>query len=121
MREGEVYVVTGPAFVGSTVKSLRGRVLVPTHVWKAVYAPRSGLAGAYLAPNDASGAWRRVGLAELRDVVGLDAFPLLSPAAKAAAGALPEPSPGRKGPGHAEAHAPSGLGGFIKRMLGFHR
>ena len=34
---GETYVVTGPAFSGTNLKRLNGRVLVPSHVWKAIY------------------------------------------------------------------------------------
>ena len=39
LDEGEVYVVTGPAFLGAELQSLKGRVLVPTHIFKAVYMP----------------------------------------------------------------------------------
>src|SRR3954452_13825896 len=36
-RSGELYVVSGPVFQGATLKRLRGRVLVPTHIFiKAV-------------------------------------------------------------------------------------
>jgi endonuclease G, mitochondrial len=35
-REGELYVVTGPVFQGKALQSLKGRVLVPSSVWKAV-------------------------------------------------------------------------------------
>ena len=49
LDDGEVYVVTGPAFIGSQISSLKGRVLIPTHLWKVVYSPRRRLAGAYLA------------------------------------------------------------------------
>ena len=32
LGEGEVFVVTGPAFIGAELDSLKGRVMVPTHI-----------------------------------------------------------------------------------------
>src|SRR4051812_1114076 len=37
LRSGEVYVITGPLFEGDDLRSLKGRVLVPTRIYKAVY------------------------------------------------------------------------------------
>ena len=46
-REGEPYVVTGPAFTGQQAASIGpDAVLVPTSAWKAVHDPRTGGAGA---------------------------------------------------------------------------
>ena len=39
-NSGELYVVSGPVFQGATLQRLRGRVLVPTHIFKAVYDPK---------------------------------------------------------------------------------
>ena len=39
-QRGELYVITGPLFVGSAVRQLNGRVLVPTHIYKLVYDVR---------------------------------------------------------------------------------
>ena len=36
--EGELYVVSGPTFIGSDIKQV-GNVLVPTHLWKVLYNP----------------------------------------------------------------------------------
>lgn len=88
-REGEIYVVTGPVFHGSTLKSLNGRVLVPTDVFKAIYDPKQDQAGVYLAPNDASLAWRTVSVDQLRDLTGIDVFPSVSAPVKARAMTLP--------------------------------
>ncbi|HJE22121.1 MAG TPA: DNA/RNA non-specific endonuclease [Methylorubrum populi] len=90
-ERGEIFVVTGPIFEGASTRAIKGRVLVPTALFKAVYDPRSGEAGAYLAPNDGSGDWRTVSLVALRDKAGIDVFPGLSDAAKARAMSLPEP------------------------------
>jgi endonuclease G len=92
-RDGEVYVVTGPAFEGTSLQQLHGRILVPTSVWKAIYDPKRQQAGAYLAPNTEGGAWRAVSIDELERVTGIDPFPTLPPAAKASVMSLPEPRP----------------------------
>ncbi|MFD0938077.1 DNA/RNA non-specific endonuclease, partial [Methylobacterium trifolii] len=90
-RRGELFVVTGAVFEGGSVQSIKGRVLVPTRLFKAIYDPASGEAAAYLAPNRAEGGWQAVSLAALRDIAGLDAFPALPDRAKATAMSLPEP------------------------------
>ena len=38
-RDGEIYIVTGPAYHGQDLQSLQGHVLVPTSTWKAIYDP----------------------------------------------------------------------------------
>src|SRR5918912_2600882 len=66
-RDGEVYVVTGPIFRGEGLKALDGRVLVPTEVYKAVYDPKLGQAGAYVAENADDARLREVSVAQLRE------------------------------------------------------
>lgn len=90
-RSGELYVVTGPVFAGAELKSLRGRVLVPSHVFKAVYDPRSGKASAYLVENAPGNAWRTVSIQDLRTTTGIDVFPALPPQVKAILVDLPAP------------------------------
>lgn len=91
LRRGEVFVVTGPVFSGGSVQAIRGRVLVPTELYKAIYDPVRGQAGAYVAGNRGDADWRAVSLDELRDLSGLDVFPSAPGAVKARAMALPEP------------------------------
>ncbi|MBC7801430.1 MAG: DNA/RNA non-specific endonuclease, partial [Gemmatimonadaceae bacterium] len=74
VRRGELYVVTGPLFLGRDLATV-GRVAVPTHVWKAVLDPRRRAAGAWVAENVEDGAWRVVSLAQLSALTGLDVFP----------------------------------------------
>jgi endonuclease G len=96
-RSGELYVVSGPVFQGATLKRLRGRVLVPTHIFKAVYDPKRNQAGAYLVENGDSDQWRNVSVAELQQITGIDPFPGLAPSVKDHAMALPDPKlPGRR-------------------------
>ena len=75
VARGEVYVVTGPIFLGATVGSLKGRVLIPTQLFKAVYDPARRVAAAYVVPNAPGREWRAVSLEELRQLAGLDVFP----------------------------------------------
>jgi endonuclease G, mitochondrial len=93
LSDGEVYVVTGPAFLGAELQSLKGRVLVPTHIFKAVYLPSRNLAGAYFAPNDGSQSWEPISISELESRVSVDVFPQLSASVKQSAMSLPEPMP----------------------------
>jgi endonuclease G, mitochondrial len=89
--EGEAYVMTGPIFEGADVPSLRGRVLVPTLIFKAVYLPGRNLAGAYLVQNDARADLRVVSVDEVGRRAGLDLFPGLPDAVRTVAAPLPEP------------------------------
>lgn len=90
-RRGALFIVTGPIYSGDAVPSINGRVLVPTQLFKALYDPASGEAGAYLVPNRPGADWRGISLAELRDLSGLDVFPGLPDTAKTRATDLPEP------------------------------
>jgi len=90
-RRGALFVITGPIYSGDAVAAINGRVLVPTQLFKALYDPATGEAGAYLVPNRDDAAWQTVSLDDLRQLAGLDVFPGLSPAVKARAMALPEP------------------------------
>jgi endonuclease G len=85
---GETYVVTGPAFASGNLKRLNGRVLVPSHVWKAIYVPGQG-AGAWIVSNDRQQQWEVVSIATLAARTGIDPFPSLDRAAKAKVPAFP--------------------------------
>ena len=87
-RLGEAYVVTGPAYQGGRVRRLNNRVLVPTHVWKALFVPGQG-AGAWIATNDARARWEVVSIAQLTARVGVDPFPRLDATSKAKVPAFP--------------------------------
>lgn len=93
--DGEVYAVTGPAFVGPR-GMVGGRVEVPTHIWKAIYDPRHG-AAAYITLNRPGDAYAVVSINELTRITGIDPFPALPAGIKANAISLPAPRPnGRK-------------------------
>ncbi len=114
-RERDVYVVTGPMFVGSSVMSLQGRVLVPTDIFKAVYDPVRKAAAAYVTPNAPGQAWKVVSIAELRRMSGIDPFPSLPEQVKATAMDLPEPR--LRAQGRSDAH-PAEPKGFARGLMG---
>jgi endonuclease G len=118
---GELYVVTGPIFTGENVQSLKGRVLVPTQIYKAVYDPRRRQAGAYLVENTPAEDVRIVSLAELRRLTGIDAFPTLSQEVRESAMNLPLPRPGRRRPDVAAKvppfQDPPTTGGLVDNIL----
>lgn len=90
-QRGELFVLTGPIFEGDRIERINGRVFVPTHVFKAVLDPASGEAAAWLAPNDDSGDYQVVSVAELETKVGINLLPKLSDASKQKAMTLPQP------------------------------
>ena len=95
VTDGEAYVVTGPLYQGSDIVVLQDRVYVPTGVWKAVYDLIPNEAGAYLADNAPGWAYRRLSIAELTRLTGIDPFPSLPASVKEAAPDLPSPHHGR--------------------------
>ncbi len=103
-RRGDLYVVTGPMFIGENLQSLKGRILVPTHVFKAVYDPQTQTAGAYFAENRSGEDYEIVPLSRIEAMSGIEIFPGLAQAVKDAAADLPRPTLRRR-PG-AEAGAP---------------
>ena len=99
-REGELYLVTGPAFGGGQLQAIGpDGVLVPTATWKAVYDPRANGAGVYLCENNAKPACEVVSVAALARVIGVDPFPALPANVKEQVMTLPAPEKSRYAPG----------------------
>ena len=92
IAEGDLYVVSGPAFVGKDLKKI-GNVLVPTHVWKVIYSPAQQRAGAYLISNDDTRDYAVVTVSKLEKMVGLSLLPGVSQQVRDAGMALPKPEP----------------------------
>ncbi|WP_338086125.1 DNA/RNA non-specific endonuclease [Gluconacetobacter azotocaptans] len=94
-RDGDLYVVTGPAFHARDLSRIGGHVLVPTSTWKAVYDPARNGAGVYVCRNRAvRPTCNEVTVDTLIRVVGIDPFPALPDAVKAARFDLPYPDAG---------------------------
>jgi endonuclease G len=88
---GELYVITGPIFEGSALERLNMRVLVPTHLFKAIYDPAGNAAAAYLAPNRSNATYEAVSIAELERRTGIRLFPNMPAKIKEIKMRLPEP------------------------------
>jgi hypothetical protein len=78
--------------MGSNLQRIGGRVLIPTKIYKAVYDPSSGFAGAYIVDNADGNNYQVISIAQLEQLSGLKLFPKLSDSAKHNAMRLPEPS-----------------------------
>lgn len=110
-RKSNIYVITGPLFIGGSLKRLNGRVLVPTHIYKAVYDPARQEAGAYLEENKPGMDYKIISIAELEKLAGINFFPRMPQKVKYRAMNLPSPTPhgnrssGKHGAEHAIGHA----------------
>lgn len=92
VTQGELYVVTGPAFYGERIESIGpDGVLVPTSTWKAIYDPRAGAAAVYVCKNTETPTCDTVTVATLIRAVGIDPFPALPESVKRVALVLPPP------------------------------
>ena len=87
-KEGALYVLTGPAFLGSSLRKV-GNVLVPSHLYKAVWNPRQKAGGAWFIENAATTAYQTMTIAELEQTIGIDLMPSLSASEKATMLRLP--------------------------------
>lgn len=96
-QEGSLYVVTGPVFQGAQLHQLRGRVLVPSAVYKAVYDPARGQAAAYACRNQDDAACAVVSIPQLAQSAGVNPFPGVTVAATPLTLPTPEPRSRRYG------------------------
>lgn len=76
-QEGALYVITGPAFIGATVRKV-GNVLVPSHLYKAVYSPARKAGAAWFVENVAGARYQTMTIAQLETTIGIDLLPSLS-------------------------------------------
>lgn len=74
----DVYIVTGPVYSGKKLKTIGNGVIVPTAVYKAVYLPKSGIIGAYYAPNNNTLAVKVISVCQLEEEIGINLFPQLT-------------------------------------------
>lgn len=80
----DAYIVTGSVYLEPTVKYVKKGhdVLVPSHVYKAVYFPRIGMASAYLSKNDGSRYAETISICALEEKVGISLYPRLDEQSK---------------------------------------
>jgi endonuclease G len=103
---GDLYIITGPLFIGSSVEQLHGRVMVPTHLYKIVYDPARRAASAYLVLNKETDEYSVVSLEELSKIAGIDFVPALNAIQQQEKIQLPKPTPHNGG---ADSRSSSGL------------
>ncbi len=97
-RRGELYVITGPLFQGSRLESLKGRVIIPTGIFKCLYDPIRKESGCYLEQNAPGTDYSTVTVAEIEKQAGINLFPALSSDIKNRQMRLPIARPrGRRG------------------------
>ena len=95
-NDGDIYVLSGPAFIGTDLQQV-GNVLVPTHLFKVVYRPRTNQAAAYFVKNEATKDYTVISVAQLEKTVGIDLLPGVSQHIKDVAANLPRPTPHNEG------------------------
>ena len=69
-----IYVVTGPVFNGKNVTLINNRVMIPSHVWKAILIPEKG-ATVYVASNTPYPIWKSMSVADFTAFSGINPFP----------------------------------------------
>ena len=77
----DVYVVTGPVFAAKKLKTIGKGVIVPTATYKAIYMPKTGVAGVYYADNtlkDTAPKVQVISICALEDITGINIFPQLA-------------------------------------------
>ncbi|CAE6821266.1 hypothetical protein R70006_06209 [Paraburkholderia domus] len=104
-RDGDIYIVTGPAFIGTGLRRIGSGVIVPSHLFKAVYS-RSRGAGVYVTLNAPGYGYALLSVADFERFAGVDPFPALPPGVKAHVGNLYRP---RLDGAYQEPHALSEL------------
>lgn len=96
-KRGELYVITGPLFVGKQIQQIGGRVLVPSHMYKVVYDPKAKKGAAYVAENKPGMDYVTLNIAELELKAGINFFPDMPEEIKTAKLDLPKPTPRSRG------------------------
>jgi endonuclease G len=91
--DGDIYVVTGPIFEGTSLQRVNGRVFVPTSIFKAIYDPVKHAAAAYIVLNAEGMQYKTISVADLEKLTHIDVFPGLSQSIKESKLQLPVPTP----------------------------
>lgn len=88
VKEGELYVITGPAFLGQDLQKV-GNVLVPTYIYKVVYSPKRQQAAAYFIKNADTSHYQTLSLSQLENTLRIDLLPGVPKRVKDVAMTLP--------------------------------
>lgn len=90
-NRGALYVISGPLYLGNSLKRLNGRVLVPTNMYKIVYDPDLKRGAAYYVKNQEGDEWQVLSISQVEKLAGINFFPNLSPSEKQSKLQLPDP------------------------------
>lgn len=96
-KKGTTHVVTGPLYLGPTTYLPKGGIPVPSHLFKAVYAPASNVVGVYVVGNKSDGRIAKLSLDEFSNMTGINVFPGLPSEVKMFKGAVPSPMSRERG------------------------
>lgn len=72
LENGELFVITGPLFIGDQLLQLNNRLLVPTHIFKLIYDPKSNKAAVYLEQNSPGNDYKIISVGELNRLAGIN-------------------------------------------------
>jgi endonuclease G len=103
VKDGELYVITGPAFLGQDLQKI-GNVLVPTYIYKVVYSPRRQQAAAYFIKNEDTSRYQALSVTQLENTLRIDLLPGVPKRIKDVA--MPLPGAGGGGGQHGGRNAP---------------
>lgn len=89
-RRGQIYVITGPLFRGQ-LRALKGRVIIPSGIFKCLYDQQRQQAGCYVTPNAPGDQYNVASVAEVEQAAGINLFPAMPVQVKAQAIKLSAP------------------------------
>lgn len=92
-RRGDLYVITGPLFKGGKIKALKGRVVVPTGIFKCIYDQRRQEAGCYLENNAPGQDYSKISVSQAENLAGINLYPAMPQQVKDTLMNLPVPRP----------------------------
>ncbi|QCE35144.1 DNA/RNA non-specific endonuclease [Acetobacteraceae bacterium] len=71
---GDVYAVTGPAFLEHKGTVGRNQIKIPSHIWKAVYDVNQGNGWSVLCENNSAPKCKKMPIFELEKKIGITVF-----------------------------------------------
>lgn len=90
--EKDIFIITGPIFAGSD-KALKGRVHIPSAMFKCLYLPLKNQGGCYAANNSPGMDYNIASISQVEQTIGINLFPAIPQAIKDSAITLPAPVP----------------------------
>ncbi|QCE35667.1 DNA/RNA non-specific endonuclease [Acetobacteraceae bacterium] len=73
-KSGDIYVVTGPAYLSDKGVIGYSKLSIPSHIWKAVYNVKQGKSYAVICENQAESQCKREPVSDLEKEIGVKVF-----------------------------------------------